>query len=294
MKTLRNFTAAALLACGVLTSAQAADYADVIVVVDESGSMSGEHNWIGSMITQLDSELMAAGVGSGPNVNRYALVGFGGGSGINGGRTLANFGSTAAFATAAGNLVTSGSVEDGYAGIDWGFTNLSARAGAALNVILITDEDRDTFNASLTYASTLNAFTGRNALLNAVVNNPFSAPGFPSGLGMDSSGNAYFADGMGGYTTSAGGIVGVGFGTTGSDYVDLAFANGGAAWDLNLLRAGGLTAQSFTEAFVDIKVQEIIVQNPLGAVPEPSTYGLIGAVTLLGAVAWRRRQAKRA
>ena len=38
------------------------DKADVIFVVDESGSMSGEHAWIKNMVTSLDSSLTAKGV----------------------------------------------------------------------------------------------------------------------------------------------------------------------------------------------------------------------------------------
>lgn len=292
MKTLRHLSATALLAVGVSFSTPvfAADFADIIVIADESGSMSGEHAWLGNMITQLNTELIAAGVGNGADANRFALVGYGSAAQV-GGRLLANFGSAGAFSTATGNLVTTGGTEDGYSGIDFAFDNLTVRGGAALNVILVTDEDRDVFNAGLTYANTLAALNSRSALLNVVVNNPFSTLSKSGALGMDSSGNAYFADGVGGYTSSTGGIVGNGAGTTEADYVAMAFANGGAAWDLNLLRAGGLSAQSFTEAFIDIKVGEIIVQPPTGAVPEPSTYGLMGCGALLGVVWLRRRRA---
>lgn len=51
-----------------------------------------------------------------------------------------------------------------------------------------------------------------------------------------------------------------GFGNDLDDYINMAIATGGATWDLNQLRAGGLTATSFTKAFVDLKVQEIIIQ----------------------------------
>lgn len=294
MKTMHYLPIAAALLCSLsvgVPRAAAAEFADVIVIADESGSMSGEHAWLGGMITQLDSELMAAGVGSGSEGNRFALVGFAS-SGTPAGRQIAGFGTSAQFAAATSSLLINGGTEDGYSGINFALSNLSARNGSALNVILVTDEDRDNLNSSLDYSTILSLLGGRAALLNVVVNNPFDAVDMTDGLGMDSMGNVYFADGAGSFTTETGGIVGNGYGSTEADYVDLAFANGGAAWDLNQLRAGGLVATSFTEAFIDIKVAEIIIQPPQGAVPEPSTYGLLGSALLIGLV-WLRRRAKR-
>jgi len=304
---LKKSLAAALVSLGSLlvpvSSLHAADFADVIVVVDESSSMSGEHAWLPGMITNLEASLFGAGVGDGADANRYALVGFGkSGTGISG-RLLGGFADTSAFGTAASSLVISGSTEDGYAGINFALDTLagSFRSGAALNVILVTDEDRDNTNATLTYSSIESRLSGYNSLLNVVVNNPFSggSPLVGSALGVSAGNFAYFADGAGGFTTSTPALVGNGSGTTETDYVDLAFdvGSGGAAWDLNLLRVGGQTAQSFTSAFVDIKVGEIIRQVPNDgptAVPEPSTYGLIGAAALFGAVLYRRRTSKKA
>ena len=82
--------------------------------------------------------------------------------------------------------------------------------------------------------------------------------------------------------------MGNGSGTTESDYVNgLAFATGidGAAWDLNRLRAGGLTATSFTNAFVDVKVEEITSQ-----IPEPTTLALMGLG--LAGLGYRRHRSK--
>ena len=298
--------AAVLLGLGVTAPhAHAADYADVIVVVDESGSMSGEHTWLSGMIGSLQTRLFSAGVGSGADANRFALVGYGNGinATANSGRLLAGFGTAGAFGTATSSLVLSGATEDGYAGINYALNTLSGsfRAGAALNVILVTDEDRDNTNAALTYAALESRLSSYAALLNVVVNNPFSG-GAPlrSALGVSADNVAYFADGLGGFTSSGPAVIGNGAGTTETDYVSLALdvGTGGAAWDLNLLRSGGLTAQSFTAAFVDIKVTEIINQEPTlpggGAVPEPSTYGLMGAAALMGAVVYRRRFKKQA
>jgi hypothetical protein len=55
----------------------------------------------------------------------------------------------------------------------------------------------------------------------------------------------------------------------GQNYIDVALGTGGAAWDLNALRAGGDSALSFGEAFIDIKVSEIISQPPSNPAPIP-------------------------
>ena len=285
MRKLLASTAVILGLAGYTGQAQAAAI-DVVVVVDESGSMSGEHGWIDDMITALDAALGSLSI-----TGNYALVGFGNGQGggNNSGRTLTDFTTAAGFATATTNLVLTGGTEDGYAGIDYAFNNLTFGGGGATasNVILVTDEDRDNTNGALTFASILAQLTSNNALLNAVVLNSFTSDNNNASqvIGVDSDGNAYVADGSGGFTTDTNGVAGSGSGTTTADYVNLAFANSGAAWNLDLLRVGGLTAESFTAAFVDIKVQEIQQQ-----LPEATTLGLFGLGLVGLGLASRRRK----
>ncbi|MDH5181107.1 MAG: PEP-CTERM sorting domain-containing protein [Gammaproteobacteria bacterium] len=271
--------------------------ADVISIIDESGSMSGEHAWIGGMITNLDSELLTAGVGTGTQTNRYGMTGFGNilhdSSGgltqephkhvVGGG----DFGTAADFAAATPSLDLTGSLEDGWAGINFAMNNYTLNSNAAINMILVSDEDRDNSDPSLTYDSVLNDLLSNNALLNAVVNATFRCGDGSSALGIDSNGTGYKADGAGGFTTCDNAIATIGFGTTITDYVNLALATGGAAWDLNQLRSGGLTATSFTAAFVDIKVQEI-VNTP---VPEPHSLTLL-CLSLAGIGFVKRRNSK--
>jgi hypothetical protein len=307
--------AVALAATGALSLAGVAPvhavavvpYADVVVVVDESGSMSTEHAWISGMISALDSGLVTDGL----TPNQYGLTGFGsgsgnhatgqdgifdpyvGGQGSNSGHKHGidvagqEFGTAAQFGAATAGLVLSGATEDGYTGITVAL-GYSYRSDAAKNIILVTDEDRDNTDASLNYASMLGALQRGGFLLNAVVNNTFFC-GNDRVLGVNGSiGNltGYLADGSGGYTSCAGATIGTGAGTTTADYVNLALAAGGAAWDLNLLRAGGDDATSFTNAFVDIKIQEI--KQPPTGVPEPGTLALVGLA--LAGIAFRARK----
>jgi hypothetical protein len=268
----------------------AATTADVVVIMDESASMSGEQSWMAGTIGLLDTGLLANGLSG----NRYGLVGFGANSstaGIDLVRSMTvgggQFGTAAQFATASGSLVVNGGTEDGYRGMDLAST-YGFRAEAARNFILVTDEDRDNTLDTLTFASMLSSLTGTNTLLNAVVNATFRCGDNSVALGMTANGTGYKANGSGGFTTCSGATNLSGAGNTEIDYVDLALASGGAAWDLNILRAGGLDAESFTNAFIDVKVQEIITQPP--AIPEPETYALMLAG--LGAVGWMARRRK--
>jgi hypothetical protein len=282
MRNASRLAIALLAVCLSISVPANAVTVDVIVVVDESGSMSGEHAWLPGMITSLNSALTGLGYDT-----RFGLYGFGNGlgGGANSGRELLDSGTAAAFGAAAVSLVTSGGTEDGYAGLNFALNNYSFTSGSIVNYILVTDEDRDNTDAALTFAS-VQAALG-SSLLNVVVDNPFSCVAGVA-LGVDSTGMGYRADGSGGFTSCTGGTVGNGAGTTETDYVALAHALGGAGWDLNQLRAGGLTADSFTQAFVNIKVQEIVQQDP-GGVPEPATLLLTGSALCALALLRRRK-----
>ncbi|APZ93100.1 putative Ig domain-containing protein [Fuerstiella marisgermanici] len=60
--------------------AEAGRFADIVLAVDESGSMGGDQAWVADMIPLLDNALKAQGIGDTvQNPNRFAIVGFGGG-----------------------------------------------------------------------------------------------------------------------------------------------------------------------------------------------------------------------
>jgi hypothetical protein len=179
------------------------------------------------------------------------------------------FGSAAQYSTATNALTLNGYYEDGYSGINTAL-GYTGQANSVTNIILVTDEDRDN-GSSLNYTAIDAALAGKNALLNAVLNVGVKCGDNSTALGMDSSGTGYKADGSGGFTTCSGAYNSSGS-SSWNDYGTLALATGGAVWDLRQLRAGGLTADSFTAAFVDIKVQETITQS----VPEPASIALLG------------------
>ncbi|RBW51404.1 putative Ig domain-containing protein [Marinobacter sp. F3R11] len=291
---LAYFTGVLLAGSHLLSSphamaSQAPLAADVLVVIDESGSMSGEQRWIGEMIPLLDENLKQYGIGNEALENLYGLVGYGSSSVVPrsllvGGEKL---GSASAFVDATAGLVTSGGTEDGWRGIEYALDEYPKRNGAAVNIILATDEDRDNTASSITYQTVRDKLSENRALLNAVINARVLCADGTSALGVDSLGTGYVADGNGGFTTCEGASARSGSGNTIAHYVDLAMESGGAAWDLNFLRSGGTNAESFTRALLDIKVEEILSQRPTGdlvavvqATPNPAVAGEV--ITLDG------------
>ncbi|MBF7073465.1 putative Ig domain-containing protein [Glaciecola sp. MH2013] len=273
--------------------------ADVIVVIDESGSMRTEQAWITEAIPFLETELKANGIGSEAQQNLFGLVGFGNRQvvprSINVGDGL--LGSESEFVTAAANLVTSGGTEDGWRGIEFALSEYERRNGAVVNIILVTDEDRDNTLSSITYQTVLDNLNENRALLNAVLRVNIQCEDGTQALGMDAFGNGYVADGSGSFLVCANPSATNGAGSTIANYVDLAIENGGAVWDLSFLRNGGLNAESFTEALLAIKVDEILNQRPLGdivavaqATPNPALVNQ--TITLDGSASFHQIEAR--
>lgn len=146
-------------------TAFAASTIDMIVAMDESGSMSGEHNaFIGSYVQNLDTILNKQGV----TINQYGLMGFGGSSygsapANEGGRETSSsalyhyfnlsgtnkFGTSTQFSSITNQLVTSGGTEDGYRAMDYILQNYKFRSNAGASIMLITDESRDSDNSAM-------------------------------------------------------------------------------------------------------------------------------------------------
>lgn len=68
----------AVVSRGILNFAASVNpkQAEIVIVVDESGSMSQEHAWLPGMISNLETSLLLEGIGP----NKYGLVGFGTGA----------------------------------------------------------------------------------------------------------------------------------------------------------------------------------------------------------------------
>lgn len=242
----------------------------IIFVVDESGSMATEHDFLNAagVIQSVAIPLETALNNEGINDVGFGLVGFGAAVPtahkilVGGG----DFGTAAQFATAANGLLLNGGFEDGYDGIDEALSNFAFPAGAAIQIVLITDEDRDitggsphTFNTIST--DLMSVMAGLNVIVDCTFTDGVNPTGDIIGL-IKPTGDTFIVDGLGGFTSGMGGSVSSCFVTSEADYVDLAALNMGVAWNLNVLRAGGTDADSFTAAFVDVKVEEIMIQLP--------------------------------
>ncbi len=185
----------------------------------------------------------------------------------------ASFGPASLFIGASQLLVTSaGGTEDGYAGIAAALRQLPFRSSAAGNIILVTDENRDIVDTNFTLASIIAEARTNNVRINTVLDGLVQDNAGQAAIGLDDLMQAYTADGSGGFVIKTNGTF-IGPATNDdsaenplAEYVPLAWQTGGATWDLNQLRQGGLTAVSFTKAFVDVNVESIELQLRLNLI----------------------------
>lgn len=265
-KKLAASAALALSAFGLSTPAQAVILTDVIMIVDESGSMGNVQTNLRNNIGLFANTLAAGGVDA-----QFGLVGYGNSSVVP--RMLTDLTSATNFATAAQGLVASGGTEPAYTAsafalnaLDGQSSLFSFRSNAVKNIIIFTDEPsngdtaaRGTVGASaVTFSIVDGLLTANKALYNAVLQ----------------------------YSDTIASIGG------------LATAHGGSVFDLaSLNTTNQAVVTNFVTAFANAKLKETIdfcTANPndpacQNNVPEPGVLALLGLGVLGVGFARRRR-----
>lgn len=270
--TFSKPTLLATIISSVLTSGMlhAATTLDMVVVIDESGSMSGEHNaFIGTYVRNLDNLLNEQSV----TLNQFGLVGFGGATYTAPGTNEAGreegldfyrhfnlsldpdqvWGSAEEFHSITSQLVTTGGTEDGYRAIDYTLRHYDFRPTAGSAIMLITDEDRDndTRNldtdhlpagmSQLDKSYIQDQLAQYNTVVHAVVAQRFTDLDGNTAIavvGADpETGYAYVKDANGVITKVQGYLLVPTWDTTQADYTELALASGGTAMDIDGLRS---------------------------------------------------------
>ncbi len=262
---LKNLLASTLVGVsalmGLTSQSQAAIATDIIMIVDESGSMGTEQVNLRNNIGLFASILSNGGVDA-----RYGLVGYGS-SGVEP-RMLTDLTTPGAFATAAQGLLTNGATEPGYAAtafalnlIDGQSQLFSFRPNALKNIIIFTDEPSNgdgssSCNPCLVGGSVVTEIradqflTDANALFNAVLTGSSTIASYDT-LYQNHSGNLYSLAQLGSNDQQA--------------------------------------VQNFVTAFAASKLQEIqdfCTRNPndpacqQNTVPEPGTLALLGLSVL--------------
>lgn len=289
----------------------------MVVAIDESGSMSSWQSFVGSYVNNLDTVLTAQGV----TTNQFGLVGFGGDSSTSvpaneAGRetgswtlyrsfnlvspTSGLFGNAANFSAVSGSqLVVNGGTEDGYRAIDYLLRNYTFRSSAGAAVFLVTDEDRDNDTSTLPKSSVLptdgaqaktyvqSELASKKIVLHSVSNQRlFDKDGNPAIAvvgATPATGTAYVKKADGSVVAVTGGYsIGSAYGTTVSDYAEIALASGGTVMDISEINAiinlGGATLTNLSAAMAQLVAQISQTQQPVIGIDCSSATGVARSV----------------
>ena len=262
--------------------------ADIVLIVDDSGSMKNEQDWIPDAAAALESALIRQNIGNGALKNQYFVVLFGNTEGENfrSNRTMVvdvngrvNL-TVNQVRSAMRKFSRNGNAEDGYQAIELALDIKELRRDnpdVALNIGLVTDEPRDPFrNTAAGTESSMQEITAelvaRNAKLNLFGQFLFDSPSIDNIIAVDYQGKIYSR--ISGVEVNTRGFqspdVNVSFQANDEScrafvqYAPLAMATGGAIWNLKFVddTAGSSELRkSFTDAMARIKVEEISQQS---------------------------------
>jgi len=225
--------------------------ADILWVIDTSGSMGQDIDQIRTRIGQFNTEMTNNGIAA-----SYGLVEFGGnvgGSGIHQ-RIVTDMTDFLTFQTGLNSITANhANPEDGSVAGLLGLNNITWTNGSVKNIILVTDEDDDSDGgggaATCVLRANCNAFhnalTAENALFN-VIRNPND-------------------------------------GNTSLTYDFLAGAHGGTAFNILSFRSD---PESFFDSFIATKVEEI---KNVPQVPVPAAVWLFGTA-MIGLFGFNKRR----
>lgn len=253
-----------------MTSPGTQGAANFVFLVDESSSMGGEQTFLQTFVPTFDSTLQnETGV-----TGSYGLVGYGSISvaarSFDVGGAL--FGTAADFAAAIPNLQLNGSTEDGYQAIDFALASYGFSLDPAVTnvLILVTDEDRDNTDSSLTTVSVFADAAANNAVISGMIAQNVTDQSGTPGLGATSTTTFLDTNGDGVPELSTPPILGLSRFNTEADYTTPILAQpGGCFGDLDRLRGGGTDADAFAIAFANCLVQIVVGGVPVAPMVDP-------------------------
>lgn len=193
----------------------------IIIIVDESGSMKGRHRWLIEALPGLGQALVDRNRYDLPDAVEFTVAGFTSSS-----HELVEQASPVQAADAVSHLRTNGGIEDGYVAIREVLDAHPKNAGGPITVILISDEDRDITDPSLSFESMSSYLAMNGAVLHVVGLARIRCPNQRAGIAVDENGVALRigTDGLSSCENATAQVVG--------DYAELAWATGGLIWDL--------------------------------------------------------------